>query len=312
MTTPRRTRWLHLLGSALVILSLLFIANLLWRQRQTIFSSYQGRDFLWLAAAIVIYCLACFALARGWRSLLLAMTHSIPLNQVTRWIYARSQIAKYLPGNVLHIAGRHLLGKQFGVGHQALAYAALLELICLSGCALLVSVPGVLFAGTELPQINGAVIISVIVLLLAGLWLLPRLLNNVFKRIQLEPVTIDRNFIGQLIRATLFYLLFFLLAGWVIVALVIPLRDALSLSDMAYLLLAFAMSWLVGFITPGAPSGIGVREAALVLMLRGLLGVDGATLLAVLLRVATVGGDLLFWFFIEADRKLRWQDQLAD
>ena len=55
----------------------------------------------------------------------------------------------------------------------------------------------------------------------------------------------------------------------------------------------FTVSWLVGTLMPGAPGGIGVRESIFV-VLRGSVLMDyEALLLAVLLRIVTVGGECI-------------------
>lgn len=42
-------------------------------------------------------------------------------------IFARSQLGKYLPGNVVHIAGRHLLARELGYSHVALLLSTVFE-----------------------------------------------------------------------------------------------------------------------------------------------------------------------------------------
>jgi len=57
----------------------------------------------------------------------------------------------------------------------------------------------------------------------------------------------------------------------------------------------FALSWLAGFLTPGAPSGLGIREAMMLLFLGGL--VDESVLLTaiVLHRAMGVVGDVFVY-----------------
>jgi uncharacterized membrane protein YbhN (UPF0104 family) len=54
----------------------------------------------------------------------------------------------------------------------------------------------------------------------------------------------------------------------------------------------FLAAWLVGFVVPVAPGGIGVREAALLALAGSLVG--PATLMAcvLVLRIASILGDL--------------------
>jgi uncharacterized membrane protein YbhN (UPF0104 family) len=53
----------------------------------------------------------------------------------------------------------------------------------------------------------------------------------------------------------------------------------------------FAAAWLVGFVTPGAPAGIGVREAALVALLSPITGNEIGLAAAALSRIMSVVGD---------------------
>jgi hypothetical protein len=58
---------------------------------------------------------------------------------------------------------------------------------------------------------------------------------------------------------------------------------------------AYIIAWLAGFVTPGAPAGVGIREMVLLLLLKGYI-VETDLLMAVLLgRLITVVGDFLFF-----------------
>jgi uncharacterized membrane protein YbhN (UPF0104 family) len=53
----------------------------------------------------------------------------------------------------------------------------------------------------------------------------------------------------------------------------------------------FAVAWVAGFLTPGAPAGLGVREAILLEVLGPIYGPGVAVGLAVFLRAATTLAD---------------------
>jgi hypothetical protein len=55
---------------------------------------------------------------------------------------------------------------------------------------------------------------------------------------------------------------------------------------------AWCLAWVVGFVTPGAPAGLGVRDALLVGTLTAM-HVEGAVTAAVVLRIATTFADLI-------------------
>src|SRR3546814_1757751 len=55
---------------------------------------------------------------------------------------------------------------------------------------------------------------------------------------------------------------------------------------------AFASSWLIGFVTPGAPAGFGVREVVLSLWLSESMPASTVVVLVLALRIATTLGDV--------------------
>ena len=93
-----------------------------------------------------------------------------------------------------------------------------------------------------------------------------------------------------------YYLCFFLLAGSSLALLTWSFND-----EGSYLLMLFTFSvgWTLGFLTPGAPSGIGVRETVMVCILSPMIGPPQAIIVTMLSLVMTVGGDLLSWLLTE-------------
>jgi uncharacterized membrane protein YbhN (UPF0104 family) len=79
--------------------------------------------------------------------------------------------------------------------------------------------------------------------------------------------------------------------------------------SFAFLLGAYTFAWLVGFVVPFAPSGLGVREATLIALLAPVLGAAPATALTVGLRLANVAGDFLAIGAVEGARlgARRWR-----
>ena len=53
----------------------------------------------------------------------------------------------------------------------------------------------------------------------------------------------------------------------------------------------FAVAWVAGFVTPGAPAGLGVREVVLVAALTPVYDHETAIGVAAMLRMVTVLGD---------------------
>ena len=66
-------------------------------------------------------------------------------------------------------------------------------------------------------------------------------------------------------------------------------------SSMPDVIAIWAAAWVIGYLTPGASAGLGVREAVMIGAFTGLgAPLEGATLVAIAFRVATTLGDIIF------------------
>lgn len=237
------------------------------------------------------YGVACLFLTNAWYLLLKGLDNGHQKWTIICGIYAKSQIAKYLPGNVFHVLGRQLLGHHHGLRHSVLAASTLYEFFGLVAASASMAMPAALtFDLIRLGTISSRTLFLMAVFGCAMLFFGHRLTR------QRWPHLITIKVLKNWLFAYLNYLLFFLLAGLLLVALVgIFSHRAYEPSVASFLVASFALSWLAGFLTPGAPSGLGVRESIIVLILQPLLPEAPAAMIAILLRAVTVSGDLLFF-----------------
>ncbi|REJ77060.1 MAG: hypothetical protein DWQ36_18240 [Acidobacteria bacterium] len=97
-----------------------------------------------------------------------------------------------------------------------------------------------------------------------------------------------------------------LILGLSILAVDLEIRPLVTQSFvlLEYLPLAF----LAGYVVPGAPGGLGVRESLLVVLLGNEMGDSQALALALQFRLATVAADLLLFGIACA---MKWQGESA-
>lgn len=226
----------------------------------------------------VIHCAANLLLARAWWLLL----RCLDLQTTWRWTlktYGISQLAKYVPGNIFQFAGRQALGQAAGLAGKPLAKSTAFELI-------LVAIAGVAFSALTIPiffpegtAISG-LIAFIALLSVAGYGV--------------------RNWLGPQATCAMYWqVLFFVISSAVfIVILTLINPDFIQIEIMPILCGAYVVSWLIGFLTPGAPAGIGVRELVLTVLLDGLVPEASLLLAVVMGRLVTMIGDL--WFFAAA------------
>lgn len=224
-------------------------------------------------------------------------------------IYSRSQLAKYLPGNAFHYVSRQLLGREAGLSHQALVASGLLELGSLLLAAVLTSGVGLLYFGASAPPAAWPWALALgFASLLAwpGLDLALRRLSFSARWMEELPHLSVSRTLGLLGPSLVLHLLFFLGTGGLLAGLLAPLGTDLA-ARAGQWLWVYPVAWMAGFVSVGAPAGVGVREAVLTLELDGMLGPARAAAVALALRLATTGGDLLtaglgWWLREKADQ----------
>ena len=209
-------------------------------------------------------------------------------------VYVSSNIAKYLPGNVMHFAGRNIIGVKYGLSNKQLLFATFFEV----GLKVIVAMAMIAALALEpfLKLIDAADNWYVIPVIAAVAIVVIAALAVVFIRFK-DTVTIkallQKTWIVIIIDAVVYalYALCFVMILYVLV-------DFESIKPLIFMLSGvYIISWLVGFITPGAPGGMGVREATLIILLGGLMNESDILLVGIVYRVATIIGDVLSFLF---------------
>ncbi len=282
--TPKQI--VRLIGWLLSLAALAFFFRLIWGTGLSV-PGRGGREIAGvLLLGAVAYGMAVGLLALLWTNLVTTGPPTAVIRMRIAAGYLVSQFAKYLPGNVFQYIGRHMLGRQLGLGHGMLAAAALVEASLLASAVLVLSMTlgqSVLRALLpELPDIPTALALAplLIVPLLAWLPRQGRLLRWV------PPYSLGRltlSLAGYLLFVLVFGGLFWALLGWV----------SSTRYDPWGVIGASSTAWLAGFVIPGAPAGAGLREAALAFATGVARPTAEALAAIVLFRIVTLGGDLL-------------------
>jgi hypothetical protein len=251
-----------------------------------------------LLVASLVHLTLLVVLAVGYGELLLATGHGPVRMREAVAVWGRANLAKYLPGNVFHLAGRQALGGHFGWPQTKTAAATVLELAlhvlvpCLIVvCALLLT--DALATARRLAWLLPVLLGASLVLLLSGLGhLLPRWCPKPLRQL------VDRCALSDLqalLRAALLQAVFLIgmgLMAWFLYSLI---ERGIKADTFPSVLAIMVGSWLVGLITPGAPGGLGVRETTMLLLGAPFLDYGALVMLALLMRAAALFGEgLLF------------------
>lgn len=252
-----------------------------------------------MAAAAFLYAMCTPVSGWAWHILLRGMGVTWKPGALSA-IMGVTQLAKYVPGNIGQHLGRTALSLAKGMSVGAYTGSVLIETILAMLAGLFVgiffsllspfSVSKIIF---EYRAILGVMAIVLAVCAFALPWVIHKAKSlvrcRVFfaKWIKAELIIPDLNNIGL---AFIGYCMNFLLIGLGLWLISLVVGDNVKI-DFFYLTAVFALSWLLGFITPGAPAGIGVREGIMVLFLSGLAAADIVLLMVAAMRIATIAGD---------------------
>lgn len=297
-------RWLPWLGLVISLLCAAYFVRAVSQYWQSLTNIYWGpKAILGMIVALGLYALTYAFVTRSWQLELRAVGHFKAYAELAR-IILTSQFGKYLPGNVGHHVGRVVLAKRAGLPSDAIVASLLLDtlLVLLAGaiCSLptlplLLSVLNQhdISAGRTLIAATSATAVATVALLA-----IPALRGKLIALwrygASLQPAAHVRLFF----EAWLGQFTCFVLGASALYLLCNVISDAPPASVIQFwpqVVGVYATAWLLGFLMPGAPAGLGVRELVLLLGLSPLIGEQQATTAAAMLRlVTTVADGLVF------------------
>ncbi|HWQ15530.1 MAG TPA: lysylphosphatidylglycerol synthase domain-containing protein [Roseiflexaceae bacterium] len=296
----RRERLRRLVAPLAVGIVALAWAGFIWSQLDAL------RAYAWritpaaLLGAVLLSAAYYIALALCWALLLRRMrAERVPYMLAAR-VWLLSMVSRYIPGNVWHILSRALMAQRLGVSRTAVVASATIE----QGLTILAAL-GITAVTLPLWRAGGtapALLATVVVATLVGLVCLhPRILGALLAwasvRLRRPELAWSYRYRDILALAAAFAFAH-LCSGLALVSVLAGVAGV----DPAILPLvvgAAAAAWVVGYLSLLTPSGLGVREGALVGLLALVVPLPVATIASLLFRVAITLGELLavllFW-----------------
>lgn len=234
-----------------------------------------------------------------WRLLMSDQGHRVPTRLAVQ-VFFISQLGKYLPGNVGQFIGRGVLAKSTGIPVGVAVGTAVFEgiwnLVISASLALLATVLlWDLHASQTAAPAFASKLVWILPLALVAPWLGIKVVNGFLPRLSMKIGG------GQMLRlprlrtallVSLLILVNFMQQGF-IVKLQAEYLFASPDVDWFSIALLYSSAWVVGYVVPGSPGGLGVREAMMVLLLTPVTGAAVAAGLAVSMRLTTLLGDAL-------------------
>jgi len=298
-------------GTVLMVLALLFISRRL-------LSMWHDLELSILANPWVLGVFLLVVLAEGtaiilasinFRALLANISGVVVAPPLATMTYARSNLYKYIPGGVMYVLGRNQMAIETeALGHGKVFLATALEGVFIAVAAFILSTIYTFdyaiyyFRQLDLSPLAGLILGLALLAAIPLLYCFRHRLLTILSGLKkdstvLRPTVLAKRLAFALGQTNLS-------AGTFLSTLIIlgqPMTVNLGTTVMGL----FILSWLAGFLTPGAPSGLGVREAVLLMFLSGTLD-EGILLLTVVMhRALLVVGDVAAYLMVLAYTRVK-------
>ena len=240
-----------------------------------------GWEWISVASAIV---LAIYGLLiEGWRRVLGAWDSHLPFSQASR-IWFLSNLGKYVPGNIWSLTAMGVMARQRGLSAVAAAGSSvIMQMVSLVTGTAIVMVTGAKLL--DQPLLVGAAVLILVVVLLSAPRFLPPVavwVGSLIGRDIAPPSVPATSIWTAAVASTMSWLLYGL-------AFQLFVRGLLGAApgEISSYIAVYTAAYILGFISPIAPAGLGVRELTLAAFMTqlGLANEADAALVAIAARL---------------------------
>jgi len=301
---------INILGSLLMAASIAFIARQLWLMREDIdFAAFSNPLLVVALVLLATYeALAMLLNALNYRALIFDVSGIKAKNMLAVRVYTIANMFKYIPGGVMYVIGRNKLAVEIKeLSHTKVAAATVAEgvLWAISG-AIISAAYAFNHSLSYIREIDSLPLIGTIAaILLSTITLFAFIFRNklakTWHKFKAESGGLNRRTTIKRIAA-----MFVIMNFWsVTFVLTVMLLGQTMNVQLAFTLMGlYILSWTAGFLTPGAPSGLGIREFVLLTFMAGT--VDEGILLSAIIthRALQVAGDVLAYVAVYGAEKI--------
>ena len=272
----------YIIGKSLGIFGLLYVFYKLYQEYT--FSSF-STQFISIYPIIPILIFINFSSTLigiyAWHQMLLHYAKK-PFAYVYAYYYfSKTEIAKYLPGNIFHFIGRQALAHKIGITQKQMAKVSFLLSILLTGGTILSSTVFAFLSQKTSLLILTLMLLSSMIVSISLVYLYPSM--HIRKKVSLN-----------------LYLAFSIaLQGVMLGMIVVYQGDTYTWSLFCLSTSIYILSWLLGYVTPGASGGLGVREGAFIAITSYMhfdIHADIVIFSVLLVRLINILVDILVYF----------------
>lgn len=257
-------RWV-ILGITLFFLAKTCLTR--WQEVKQLEIAING--WLMLILALITTFLAHIWSAGVWFIILRLFQQAFGLLWAVR-VYLITNIAKYMPGNVWHFAGRISAVKKAGGSLGIATLSVLLEPLLMAAAALIIGLLSNSLGLLNSTTYSSILIVQILILLGVVVGIHPKVINPILaylSKAKDNQVVIKKTKLEKYPSSALLGEMGFLLLRGSGFAFTLVAFMNINYQLILPLLSAFSFAWLLGLIVPGAPGGVGVFEATIIALL---------------------------------------------
>ena len=185
-------------------------------------------------------------------------------------VYVKSNIYKYFPSNVMHYVGRNIIAMKYKLDQKKTTFSTIVEITI--------------------------IVTSTIIF---GLFLIIYQKKFIYLSIGLIALTLFAVKKFNLLKPTLITISITILNNLIFVILFNVYNETNHyFNNFSKISLYQTVSWLIGYLTPGAPGGLGVKEFVLI-KISGSIMASSIAIIAIIHRIILISGDLLAVVFLK-------------
>lgn len=292
---------LNIAGKILMLVSIAYILVYLYNVDLdwTIVKNRKALVLLFCCGGLIV-AVGVFIIGIVWSSLLRVLSEKSFDFKDSIKVYTKANLGKYLPGNVMHYVERNVFAAKVGIGQKETALSSILEIILEMVAVGLIAV---FFIFDDLKLIMMQVVnfrwimalfVILAIIIVTGCIVISHnsKVRNAFQHM-LKKVN-NKAFFKVAFFSVLAYAFISIIMGlllfWILTEV---LCCNLTMAQCGKIISTYILAWLIGFIVPGAPGGIGIREFVLITLLSSFIP-EAEILFAIIFhRIITVVGDVL-------------------
>ncbi|MGB8452469.1 MAG: hypothetical protein WCD89_09060 [Anaerocolumna sp.] len=299
------TKLVKICGNAMTVIAFLYIIQKMINMGIDYSKILTKNNISIIIVLCVMYAICVCASSIPWKMLIEIIVQKRLSCKTVSYVYCKSNIYKYVPGNVFQYVGRNEIAVNYSLKHADIILATgmdvLMTLISIGMLSIAFYYDGVLRWFKQINLLKGPIIF---IFLIAVILLIILFRNKITGLIKVLKNFSKNENILQLFLCILLYMLIGFIYG-IIYFIVIKtvLDNNIDNSLFRTIIGGYLISWIAGYITPGAPGGIGIREVTISFVLSGVLDPELSMLGIIIYRLISIVGDLLAYAFTNLIQK---------